>query len=364
MKKITFFIEQLINQCFTSKTKLLLVLIISTCITVVGQNVNIPDANFKAFLLSNSSINTNGDSEIQVSEASGFNGGFNAVGLGITDLTGIEAFTNLSDFSAANNMLTSVDLSQNINLVEIRLSNNQLTSIDVSSLTNLIYLQLFNNPLTSLDVSNNLYLETLILNNALLTSIDVTNNPFLRQLEVSINQLISVNITGLVLLEELYLFNNQITSIDLSTNPQLNFVRLDSNNLTSFNMANGNNGNINTFFADLNPNLSCINIDQGFTPGSGWFKDATAIYSDNCSSLSVTDFDITNFKIFPNPTSRWLQVETTENIKSLEVYTITGSQLRHIKSSNTINVSELNQGVYFIKINSEKGSVTKRFIKQ
>ena len=62
------------------------------------------------------------DSEIQVSESSGFNGGLNAVGLGITDLTGIEAFTNLSDFSAANNMLTSVDLSQNINLVEIRLS--------------------------------------------------------------------------------------------------------------------------------------------------------------------------------------------------------------------------------------------------
>ena len=364
MKKITYFHKHTFKTCFASKTKLLLVLIISTCITVVGQNVNIPDANFKAFLLSNSSINTNGDSEIQVSEASGFNGGFNAVGLGITDLTGIEAFTNLSDFSAANNMLTSVDLSQNINLVEIRLSNNQLTSIDVSSLTNLIYLQLFNNPLTSLDVSNNLYLETLILNNALLTSIDVTNNPFLRQLEVSINQLISVNITGLVLLEELYLFNNQITSIDLSTNPQLNFVRLDSNNLTSFNMANGNNGNINTFFADLNPNLSCINIDQGFTPGSGWFKDVTAIYSDNCSSLSVTDFDITNFKVYPNPVQNQLHIQTESKPKNYTVFSVLGKEIITGKFNASLNVSQLKAGIYFIKINSENGSVTKRFIKQ
>ena len=31
-----------------------------------GQNVNIHDANFKAYLVSNSSINSNGDGEIQI----------------------------------------------------------------------------------------------------------------------------------------------------------------------------------------------------------------------------------------------------------------------------------------------------------
>jgi hypothetical protein len=34
-----------------------------------GCNVYIPDANFKATLVANSSINTNGDDEIQISEA-------------------------------------------------------------------------------------------------------------------------------------------------------------------------------------------------------------------------------------------------------------------------------------------------------
>ena len=48
--------------------KLLLILL---CLPFIGfgQNVNIPDANFKAYLVGESDINTNGDSEIQVSEA-------------------------------------------------------------------------------------------------------------------------------------------------------------------------------------------------------------------------------------------------------------------------------------------------------
>ena len=39
-----------------------------------GQNVNIPDANFKAYLVGNTLINFNADPAIQVSEATAFNG--------------------------------------------------------------------------------------------------------------------------------------------------------------------------------------------------------------------------------------------------------------------------------------------------
>ena len=57
-----------------------------------AQNVNIPDANFKTYLLGNTLINTNGDTEIQVSEASSFSGGIDCSNLSIADLTGIENF--------------------------------------------------------------------------------------------------------------------------------------------------------------------------------------------------------------------------------------------------------------------------------
>ena len=90
------------------KTKNLLSIAITilTCIaSAQAQNVNIPDAIFKTYLVNNTAINTNGDNEIQVSEASVFNGGiFLYAGpgsgscflCGITDLTGIEAFVSLT----------------------------------------------------------------------------------------------------------------------------------------------------------------------------------------------------------------------------------------------------------------------------
>ena len=41
-------------------------LLILLCLPMIGfgQNVNIPDANFKAYLVGNSNINTNNDSEM------------------------------------------------------------------------------------------------------------------------------------------------------------------------------------------------------------------------------------------------------------------------------------------------------------
>ena len=53
------------------KNKIKKLLLILFCLAMVGfgQNVNIPDANFKAYLVGNTAINTNGDAEIQVSEA-------------------------------------------------------------------------------------------------------------------------------------------------------------------------------------------------------------------------------------------------------------------------------------------------------
>jgi L-fucose mutarotase/ribose pyranase (RbsD/FucU family) len=53
--------------------KLLLVLLALPFIGF-GQNVNIPDANFKAYLLGNSLINTNGNAQISVIEAAAFPG--------------------------------------------------------------------------------------------------------------------------------------------------------------------------------------------------------------------------------------------------------------------------------------------------
>ena len=83
--------------------------------SLFSQNVYIPDVNFKACLVTNPEINTNGDNEIQVSEATAYDGHLYcpSANFGISDLTGVEAFTALTALTCNSNQLTSLDVSNN-----------------------------------------------------------------------------------------------------------------------------------------------------------------------------------------------------------------------------------------------------------
>ena len=133
--------------------KLLLILL---CVPLIcfGQPVNIPDVNFKAYLIGNTSINTNGDTEIQVSEANLFNGAIYCNNMNISDLTGIEYFINLTHLSCSDNQLVSLDITQNYLLENLFCENNNLINIDLSSQTSFINLYLSENNLSLLDLSH------------------------------------------------------------------------------------------------------------------------------------------------------------------------------------------------------------------
>ena len=245
-----------------------------------GQNVYIPDANFKAILISPfSGVNTNGDSEIQVSEAAAYTNNINVGMANISDLTGIEAFINLTEFSCYGNQLTNIDLTQNtaltylncednqltsldlsqnsaldilycdynqltslnlngaVSLGAVRANYNQLTYLDLSTNTQLEVLEVTGNKLTSLDVSQNPVLNRLDCEgqnwpNSQLTSIDLSQNPNLQYVNCGKNQLISLNLNGAVSLETLYCHENQLTSIDLSTNTILSNLNCSQNKIT------------------------------------------------------------------------------------------------------------------------------------
>ena len=157
-----------------------------------GQNVFIPDANFKSYLIGNFDINTNGDTEIQVSEASAFNGKIECGNGNMSDLTGIESFTALTSLYCYANQLTSLDVSKNTALTDLLCGQNQLTSLDVSKNTALISLFCFSNQLTSIDVSKNTALISLYCEDNQLTSLDVSKNMALIELGCAANQLTCV----------------------------------------------------------------------------------------------------------------------------------------------------------------------------
>ena len=145
-------------------------------------NVNILDANFKGYLIRNSAININGDKEIQVSEASAFNGTINCWDMNITNLTGIEAFTALTKLYCRFNQLKSLDVSKNTALTSLDCGSDQLTSLDVSKNTALTKLYCGKNQLTSLDVSKNTALTWLECDGNQLISLDVSKNKALTYL--------------------------------------------------------------------------------------------------------------------------------------------------------------------------------------
>ena len=88
-----------------------------------------------------------------------------------------------------------------------------------------------------------------------------------------------------------------------------------------------------------------------------------------CSN-AVIENAATSFTIFPNPSSNYITIATENNliINTVEVYNILGQTV--ISKSNifqvqtNLNVSNLNSGIYFVRVASENGISVRKFVKQ
>lgn len=67
--------------------------------------------------------------------------------------------------------------------------------------------------------------------------------------------------------------------------------------------------------------------------------------------------------IFPNPVGNELNIHTNKNINSVKIYNLQGKPVLEDKKE-TINVSNLLKGMYVVKIITEEGESTKKFIKE
>ena len=209
----------------------LLLLLLALPILFGCDNVNIPDAIFKAYLVNNKAINTNGDKEIQISEASAFNDTINCYDLNISNLKGIEAFTALTGLFCSDNNLTSLDVSKNTALTSLSCGDNYFTSLDLSKNTALTTLSCDDDYLTSLDVSKNTALTTLRCFSNQLTSLDLSKNTALTALSCEYNQLTSLDVSKNTALTVLSCHSNNLRSLYLSKNAALTTLYCGDNNL-------------------------------------------------------------------------------------------------------------------------------------
>lgn len=357
--------------------------------------VYIPDTNFKSWLVANASINTNGDSEIQYSEAQAFTGQISVNGKKIVSLTGIEAFTALTDLRVLNNSLITLDVSANVNLKELHVQTNDLVSLDVSANTQLTKLRAFDNELTNLNIKNGnntkltlfeatgnrltciqvdnvayaqanfatkvdpgvlfrtlcepeavVFIPNANFKNALLANTAINTN---RDAEIQVSEAVatqvvnvaSKNITDLTgisaftSLTHLYCADNQLTSIDVRQNVNLtelhcqnnlltqirfagslavleasgnrltsldisatpvNSLNVGSNRLTLLNLKSGTP--MGFLFAKLNPNLSCILVDNVAYAEENFVAnvDEGTEFSTTCVGGNVVFIPDANFK--------------------------------------------------------------------
>ena len=91
------------------------------------------------------------------------------------------------------------------------------------------------------------------------------------------------------------------------------------------------------------------------------------ILIENLSEMSVSDTIKSTIEIYPNPFSDYIKVNSSQNIKSIKIYDNSGKLVKnsnHSGKSVEVNVSELPKGIYFISLETNLGTETKKMIKE
>jgi hypothetical protein len=77
--------------------------------------------------------------------------------------------------------------------------------------------------------------------------------------------------------------------------------------------------------------------------------------------VGINDISTSDVNIYPNPNNGQFIINGIEDA-SVDVYSITGKIItKQLSTNGFINIENISNGVYFIKITTEEGIVTKRF---
>ena len=124
----------------------------------------------------------------------------------------------------------------------------------------------------------------------------------------------------------------------------------------------------------LSPNTAFYAIAQGKNAKGEWGEitkvEFVTTFEENPENPDGNiELVENNFNIYPNPVNDRLYIETESEIEEVVVYDVYG-RIQNLRNSetqklgNSIDVSNLNSGVYFVKVVTANGEVVKRFVKK
>ncbi|GLX72027.1 InlB B-repeat-containing protein [Faecalibacterium taiwanense] len=238
---------------------------------------NFPDKNFRDYVAG--LWDTNGDKYFSPSEIA------NAKWIScdnkeISNLKGIEFFTNIWLLECYYNNLTTIDLSHNKNLSYINCHHNQLNELDVSGLPLLETFYCGHNALPSIDVSKNEKLEDFDCQDNHLDTLDVSQNKELVKLSCGTNNLTELDVRENKKLKELSCYESKLSNLDLRNQTELEWLSCGGNPLSVLDVS------ANTKLKDLyvsNTNLTELNVSAN--------KNLEDLYVSN---TNLTSLDATN----------------------------------------------------------------------
>ena len=137
----------------------------------------------------------------------------------------------------------------------------------------------------------------------------------------------------------------------------------------------GNGGKVSTdingmedhgYAIALQPDNKIILAGHSYSAGAD--DSAIVVARYNNETLGVNDNLTTEFRLYPNPAEETLTIELKNNTgtSSLEIVDLLGKTVytSQINQTENINVSQLSQGTYFVKIKAEGKSEVIRFVKK
>lgn len=131
-----------------------------------------------------------------------------------------------------------------------------------------------------------------------------------------------------------------------------------------------------TFYIETNETQN-ISLTGSFDLAPGNYKFALYYYRNSWTQISntlaftlverVTDLSndkATDFTIYPNPVKDRLNIKTAESIVKAQVFDLSGRMIQNAQESKELAVSSLKPGIYLLRVETENGIRTKRFIKE
>lgn len=310
-----------------------------------SQTTNIPDSNFEQRLIV-LGLDDVLDGTVLTSNISSITT-LNLNEQGISDLTGIEDFNSLTELRCKTNNLTTLDLSQNINLEKLYCSSNNISSLVITQNINLNILECDNNNLSTLNLTQNTNLDKLRCHDNNISILDLSQN---------------IALTGV------WFYRNNIYELDLSNNVNLTMIQGFENDLHKLSIENIPTVGLGVSLNN-NPNLQCIIINSANQTDTYWESlPSGCIYSTDCGyTLSIENINLNDntIIIYPNPTAGILNIKTKEYfISKIFIYNSNGQLINQTKEQS-IDFSNYSNGIYYLRvILSKNKSIIKKLIVQ